>query len=360
MSKELRFMAGGDTSWQGNNPLQSVIMRALQEAGGWSVKAMRKPGFKMLEAVESEFRAAAPLTDKAQVVIDRAVVEVGQQRLTFVADLISAGLTYSLNDPLSVSQLEWYSSDKVGAAKRTMSPSARGERKMPTLTPNRLPVYLTTDDFSIDIRTLKQSQRAGMPLDTTLVKQCTRSVNEAIEDAAINGATTLDGQDLKVAGYGAPGILNAPNAEVQTLTLAAWSTVPVGQTVFNETMAMIAKLQGNNKFGPYRMYIPTTVGNMMAGDYNTTSGNPVTIQNRLLQIPGLEAIRIADKMPANKVALVQMTSDVVDVVMGQAPTVIPWTSLDGFMIYNLVMAIVIPRVRSDAAGDSGIVIGTLT
>lgn len=355
MSKELRFSAASNAS-----PLQGAIMRALQESGGWNVEAMRRPGFKLLEAAEAEqFRAAAPLVEKAQVVIDNAVVEVGQQRLTLVADLMAAGLTYTLNDPLSVPYLEWYSSDKVGAAKRTMSPDARGERKMPSLSPNRLPIYLTTDDFSIDIRTLKMSQRAGLPLDTTLVRHCTRSVNEAIEDAAINGATTLDGQDLQVGGYKAPGILTAPGAEAETLTTAAWSTVPVGATVFTELMKMIVKLQANGKYGPYRLYVPTTVGNGLSADYNSGSANPTTIQNRLLQIEGLEAIRVADKLPSNKVALIQMTSDVIDVVVGQSPTVIPWTSLNGFHIYNLVMAIIVPRVRSDINGDSGIAIGTL-
>ena len=54
----------------------------------------------------------------------------------------------------------------------------------------------------------------------------------------------------------------------------------------------------------------------------------------------------------------QMTSDVADIIIGQEPTVIPWTSLDGFMIHNLVMAIMIPRVRSDADGNSGICVLT--
>src|SRR6187431_876536 len=102
MSKELRFTPGN-----GDSPLSGVVMRALQETGGWNIKSMRKPGFKMLEAVENEFRAAAPLTEKAQVLIDQAVVEVGQQRLTFVKDLMDAGLVYRINDPLSVPQLEW-------------------------------------------------------------------------------------------------------------------------------------------------------------------------------------------------------------------------------------------------------------
>jgi hypothetical protein len=370
MSKEMRFMAGSDPNWNGQSPLTNVIMRSLEEAGGWSVESMRRPGFRMMEAVESEFapfRTLAPLQDKAQVAIDNAVVEVGLQRLTFAADIIAAGLTYPLSDPLSIAQLEWNSINKIGAAQRTMSPSARGENKLPIVTPNRLPIYLTTDQFELDIRTLKMSARVGTPLDTAIVKQCTRAVNEAIEDAAINGATTLDGQDLKVGGYSAPGLLNAPNAETQNLTAAAWTTTPVGATVFNEVMAMIKKLQDNKKYGPYRLYVGTQIGNALDSDYNSGSANPITIRARLLQIESLQAIRVADLLPAgngaspsigNKVALVQMTSDVIDMVVGQPPTIIPWTSLDGFTIHNLVMAIMIPRVRSDYNGDSGICIGT--
>lgn len=369
MSKEMRFAVGNTENLQGVSPLTNVIARALQEAGGWSIEAMRRPGFRMLEAIEAEFgfRALAPLQDRAQVVIDKAVVEVGLQRLTLVADMMAAGLTYNLTDPLSIAQLEWNSINKVGAAQRTMTPSARGENKLPILTPNRLPIYLTTDRFELDIRTLKTSQRIGTPLDTALVKQCTRAVNEAIEDAAINGATTLDGQDLQVAGYKAPGILNAPNAETQSLTAAAWTTVPVGSTVFAEVQAMIKKLQDNKKFGPYRLYVGTQIGNALDTDYNSGTSNPITIRQRLLQIESLQAVRVADMIPAgngaspsigNKVALVQMTSDVIDVVVGQPPTVIPWTSLDGFTIHNLVMAIMIPRVRSDYDGNSGIAIGT--
>jgi hypothetical protein len=307
------------------------------------------------------------LQDKAQVLIDRAVVEVGLQRLTLARDIIDAGLVYPLADPLSVTQLEWNTQSKVGAAQRTMRPDARGEAKLPIITPNRLPIYLTTDKFEIDIRTLKMSQRVGTPLDTSTVKQCVRAVNEAIEDATINGATTLDGQDMKVAGYGAPGIMNATNANTQNLTAAAWTTVPVGATVFTEVMAMIAKLQGDKKFGPYRLYVGTQIGNALDSDWATTNSQGLTIRQRLLQIDSLQAIRVADMLSGgngaspsigNKVALVQMTSDVIDMVVGQEPTVIPWTSLDGFVIHNLVMAIMIPRVRYDADGNSGICVGT--
>jgi hypothetical protein len=63
-------------------------------------------------------------------------------------------------------------------------------------------------------------------------------------------------------------------------------------------------------------------------------------------------------LPANTVVMFQATSDVIDLIIGQAPTIIPWTSPSGFTLYWMVMAIVIPRVRSDYNSASGIVIGT--
>ena len=123
---------------------------------------------------------------------------------------------------------------------------------------------------------------------------------------------------------------------------------------------MTKTLRDNKKFGPYRLYVPTDVAAALDADYDTTSGSRgLSIRERILKIEGLQAIRTADLMPQNRVALVQMTSDVIDVVVGQQPTVIPWTSIDGFTFYNLVMAIIIPRVRDDYEGQSGIRIGEL-
>jgi hypothetical protein len=366
---ETRFTTGAT-----NSPLTDIVARALAETGGWSVPAMRGPGFRLLQNTleapdQNGFRALAPLNEKAQVVLDNAVVEVGLDRLTFVADLLARGLTYKLADPLSVTQLEWYSTNKVGNAIRTMNPNTRQENFLPDRLQARLPVYLTTSGFDLDIRTLKMSQRVGMPLDTANIKSGTRAVNESIEDAAINGATTLDGQPLVDAGYSAPGLLNAPNAATKSnLTAAAWSTVPVGATVFNETQAMLALLRANKKFGPYCMYVSLSINAALDSDYDTTSGSRgLTIRERLLKLEGLEAIRPADFITDGnasthvgaKVAIVQMTSDVVDIVVGQPPTVIPWTSLNGFTFHNLIMAIMVPRFRSDYNSKSGVCIGTL-
>lgn len=351
MFDQMRITATGEKS-----PLSDLVMRALQESGDLSTASLRAPGF----------RALAPLADKAQVVIDQAVVKVGLQRLSFVADLLSEGLVYPLTDPLSITQLEWNKQNRVGAAQRTMTPSSRTENKMPIVLPSRLPIYLTVDGFELDIRTLKMSQRVGTPLDTSLVESCTRAVNEALEDAALNGATTLDGQPLVDAGYSAPGVLNAPNANTYEMTVDWLGPNTVGTTgpaMVTDLLSMIDKNQADKKYGPYNLYVPTKAFNMMQGDFkaNTTD----TIFQRLSQITaGGRPVRIREvdmftgASNGQQAVLVQMTSDVVDLVNGQAPTVIPWTSLDGFTIHNIVMAIMIPRVRSDYDGNSGICIGS--
>lgn len=321
---------------ENNNPLQAAMMRALADGQELTVAGLR---------------ALSPLSRDAQVLVDRAVVEVGTQRLVITADLMANGLVSPLADPLSVTQIEWESISKSGGAQRTMNPSARGENQLPNRVPNRLPIYLTTDDFSIGIRTLKMSQRVGQPIDTTLVSQATRRVNEALEDSVINGSGLIAG------GYAAPGLLNAPNANTYTIPVG-WGTA-TGEQIRVDVMTMIGKLQTDLKYGPYNMYVGTNYGNALTADFKA-NGNQSILQ-RLGEIQaggrGL-TIKVADQLPANVVVLLQMTNDVAEIINGQAPTVIPWTSLDGFTLYWLVMAIMVPRVRSDYEGNSGIVIGT--
>lgn len=339
-------------AFNAKSPIAGALLRSLQETGEFSI-----PGL----------RALSPLSDKAQVLVDDAVVSVGLERLQFAADLMAAGLTYPLADPLSVTQLEWDQESKVGGAMRVMSPSARGENQLTDRKHNRLPIYLTMEGFSLDIRTLKMSERVGQPLDTSLIKQATRRVNEAIEDAAINGATTADGQNLIVAGYGAPGLLNAPNANSANTTTDWTLTGTVGTdgpARVVDVLAGISALQADKKFGPYNLYVGTSAGNAINQDFKANTMGTIRDRIESIEAGGRKIqVRVADRMPNTnssgnvQFALVQMTDDVVQMVNGQPPTVIPWTSLDGFTLHWVIMAIMVQRVRSDYDGNSGVYLG---
>jgi hypothetical protein len=305
-----------------------------------------------------ELRALSPLPEDAQRIIDGTVVKVGLERLSVVADILAEGLTFNLPNPLSVTEVQWESVSKTGFAIRTMSPEARGEFQLPDRVTHRIPVYLTMDDFSVNIRTLLASRRVGAPLDTFLVEEATRRVNEAIEDAMINGA------DLQVAGNGTPGLMNDTSANTYAYSAGSW-TAATGAQILTDVLAMIGILQGAKRYGPYNLYVPTLVGNSLQRNWSDgVTTFPFSIQNRLEQIVAGGRnlrIRVADLLPVDRTVLLQMTSDVVDVIDGQRPTVVPWTSPSGFTLFWCVMAIIIPRIRSaDYEGNSGIVRGGIT
>lgn len=310
----------------------------------------------------AEMRALSPLPENAQRIIDQAVVRVGLERLSLVADVMAEGLVYNLPNPLSVTEIWWDEVSKTGFAYRTMSPEARGEFQLPDRRTNRIPVYITMDDFSMNMRTLLASQRIGQPLDTSMVQEATRRVNEAIEDAAINGAGVV------VAGNSTPGLLNQTGVNTYTYdngaggANSAWDNLAqkTGQEIVDDVLRMIDLLQAARRYGPYNLYVPTTYGNALNRNFSDgVTTFPTSILDRLqsIQAGGRNLrVRVCDRLPTNRVVMLQMTSDVIDVIDGQRPTVVPWTSPSGFTLFWAVMAVIIPRVRGgDYEGNSGIV-----
>jgi len=129
----------------------------------------------------------------------------------------------------------------------------------------------------------------------------------------------------------------------------------------------ITVLQTNRKFGPYHLYVGTTIGNKLQNDYATTGVTVTpgkTIMQRLEEVDAGNGaklvVKVADRIPADTAILVQMTNDTVEMIDGQAPTVIPWTSASGFVMFWLVLAIMIPRVRDDYDQNSGVLVFSLT
>lgn len=300
------------------------------------------------------FRAASPLPKNTQEVIDNAVVKVGRQRLVIADDMISSGLTYSLPNWLSVPTLTSHKLAEAGHAQRSMVPAPRGERQVQQWTTYTLPVYCTWDDFSFGIRELMAAERVGSPLDTTHVEQATRNVNDAIEDAIINGAVQVDGLTT-------PGMLATTNTK-QYVDSEAWTAANhSGEDILADVLGMIDVAIADKYYGPYNLYVPTTYGSKLNQDFKSaTSG---TIMERLLSVNAGGrniVIKTADKLPTDKTLLVQMTSDVLDVIVGQSPAAISWEDGPGMTRNFVVMACIVPRIKSNSDGNFGIVKGYST
>lgn len=299
---------------------------------------------------ESGLTVNATLLDEEWRLFDRVVQDVARERLPAVADLIARGLVMQLPNALGVMDIQWerIKGDLVDA-EVTMSglPEATKDR-METEIVN-MPVPLFHKEFFYNLRHLAAARRHGRQLDTDHAAVATRKISELIESTLFNGLT--------IAGQNIYGLKTEPNRKTMSVT-ANWTTATGEQIVADIIAAIdIANRAPNNMDGPFTLYVPQTVGAHFGSDYKTYSDK--TILQRIKEIPGIADIMWTPRLSGTNVLLVQMTSDVVQMIDGIQPTMVEWESHGGFQHNFKVMAIMLPRVRSSgglgASAQSGIV-----
>ena len=116
---------------------------------------------------------------------------------------------------------------------------------------------------------------------------------------------------------------------------------------------MVGALVGDNFYGPYRLYVSPA---QWVQSFALTANTSTSIASTLTQIPGFGpgTIRVSSFVPTGQAVLINMTSDVVDLAIGQDIAPIEWESKGGLVTHFKVLAAMIPRVKADAAGHSGI------
>jgi uncharacterized linocin/CFP29 family protein len=329
-------------------PNRSIITAESDGVGRRMAGGLAKYGGNV-----NAFRAASPLPRDAQILFDDAMIRVGRSRLTLVEDMIAAGMTYQLPNWFSVPVLAWKAINEVGSARRTMVPKARGEVSLGDLSERFLPIYCTWGDWKIDARTLAAAERGGYQIDTAHAEQITRRVNEAIEDQAFNGAdlqvTTADG------AHTAPGFLNNPLNTFIYTGGEAWDVAGhTGEEILADVMSGIDVLQADKFYGPYRLYVPPTYYSKLGADYKSATSGSILER---LQALGMVEVRVAEQLPTNKTLLLQMTSDVADVVIGQTPTMISWSDENDWERFFVVMAAMVVRVKQSYTNQQGWAVG---
>jgi hypothetical protein len=311
----------------------------------------------------ANFRSAAPFPSERQIEIDEISVNLGSAGQVLVPDLISAGLVRPLPGWLGILEFGYYRLNQVGHARRVMDLNSRGERAVPDRTRVVHPVWATIEDFSFDARELANAERMQAPLDVDLIENSFRNVNEAIEDQAWNGL------GFNFNGNTAPGVLTTPTNAVTysgDVGETAWNHAnKTGTEIMTDIGNMLAMAKADRRgAGPYNLYVPS--------DYYTSmttrlySDGVTTFDRTQLEVLGgirggnsPITIKEADFLPANRTALIQMTRDNIDVLMGQAPATVSWTSGNGFLRYWMIIACMVIRVKTDYNNGSGIVVGNV-
>lgn len=281
---------------------------------------------------------------------DQAVVDIARERLGALDEIMSRGLTFNLSNPLGTTQLEWETISDMNPAEINMSGVTPGANDRVTFALTSMPIPIVHKDFNINIRALMASRNRGETLDTTQVRVATRKVSEQ------NELMLFDGASITVSGTSILGLTTATQRNTGSLSSDWADTVnTTGEEIVGDVLAMIAANVADNMFGPYVMYVPTDYGNRLSDDYKAASDR--TIRERILAIPEIEGIRTTARLAgagAGEVLLVQMTSDVVEIVNGMQPTMLQWESNGGMVTNFKVMSILVPRIRNDQLNNSGI------
>jgi hypothetical protein len=287
--------------------------------------------------------------------LDEAILKIAEYRLGGVQDLIDAGLTYQLGNALGTTVLEWHDVGDAAEAVVTMDGITRAKGDRPKFQFNYLPIPIIHVDYEINARALAASRSLGNPLDTTMAERAARRINETLEGMLFTDTTYAFGEADSRSRNSIYSYINHPDINEVTLTANWDASGKTGAQIVDDVLAMKQSSIDAYFYGPWKLYIPTAYETVLDKDYDATTPG-TTIRERILKISGITGIKVVDRLPANNVLLVQMTSDVVRLVQGFGLQNVEWGVEGNLLTKYKVMTIQVPQIRSDQNGHTGIVL----
>lgn len=287
---------------------------------------------------------------------DQTVVDIAQERLVGAQDLIGRGLTFNIPNGMGKTIVEWEEVSDFDPAELTMDGVARTQNDRVEFDLASLPLPITHRDFWLNTRSLQSSRDKGEPLDTTQANKAGRNVSEKIEDVLFNGASSYSVGGATIYGYTDFPARNTFTISTAWDQLTDTSTESVGEQILSDVLDMIQTAVDSNFFGPYMLYIPRNWQKTLLDDFKKNSDK--TVVQRIRELDQIVDVKVADKLSNDNTILVQMTRDVVDMVIGQEPTTVQWETNGGFRLNFKALAIMVPRLKQDYNGNTGIVHGS--
>jgi len=282
--------------------------------------------------------------------LDDAVLRVSEERLRGVQDLRGRGLTFNISNGMGSTVLEYHDVDDPLSASMSMDAVTRGQNDRPNYETKYLPLPIIHVDYEINQRQLMTSRNMGRPLDTTLAERASRVINEQLEDLLFTDTTYTFGGGT-IYSY-----LNAPNRNTVSFNSATWTNSGTSTgDILTDALAMKQASIDAKHYGPWMMYVPTAYETVLDDDYDVSGTSTQTIRQRIMSIEGIEGVRVIDRLAADNVVLVEMTSEVVRWVTGMNIQNVEWSTEGGMINHFKVMTIQVPQVRSDQNGQSGVI-----
>lgn len=360
---------------------------------GWNDD--RSPRYKSFKVADLQARGiyspvfnATSLRKEEWIELDKVVVRQARFRLTAWGDLVQANSFGGFNG-MSKLILEHETQSDPGEAVVDMDGLTEGRSDQPQYQLQGLPLPITHADFWVSSRKLAISRNSGTPFDAVMGEAAGRRVAESIEKTLIgvDSGITYGGNSTQVGGYGRTsavyGYLNF-TARIQRTGLyrptgnGRSGTGWVAQDTLRDVLSCLDALKLQKFYGPFMVYHSNDWDQYMDNDYILTGGNVATqtLRERLLKIKGITDVKRLDFLAATVTAagdpaniltanpftliFVQMTPDVCRAVNGMDITTVQWEAKGGMQLMFKVMAIQVPQLRADYAGNCGVLTAVAT
>jgi hypothetical protein len=326
-------------------PFRGADGKSYWERTLWGPQGSQK---KVLAA-----NAPATLSYDQWVAIDTTVITAVMSRLKAFADIReTAGLTYNLPNGMAHTVLRYQSVSDITPATLSMDPKRRSDGDRPEFGMVQMPLPVAHKDFDINYRELLASRNpGGPPLDLTMADLAGQKVGEIIEQLTVGTAGPFADTAGSIYGY-----TNFPSRATKidmTVPTATNQAVTVGEILDLRQLLINAK-----HFGPYRLYMNSQWSKWLDIPNTSVQGGP-TLRGYLEAVGDIQSVDVLDFLPTTQyhVVLIEMQPQTVRAVVGMEVTTVSWESLGGYDLHYKVLALMLPNLRADSAGTSGIAHG---
>lgn len=280
------------------------------------------------------------------ITIDRTVEMAVRQEVTVADDIINAGLVYNLPNAMGTIILQSQTQSDSGVAGVSMDGIQRTDRDRPTYDIRGLPIPIIHSEWSFTARDIAVSRRNGTAVNTEQAANAAVRCKEVLEQMTLGTYPVY-----QYGGYSVYGLTNFPSRMTKTITLPtdpSWTP----RLHVAEWLSAIQSL--NNKFfnGPFGVYVSPGWTQYYDDDYSETY-NGSSLRSRLQQIDGVRFIRKSNWLNDYKILIFELRTRTVRMINGMPWTPLNWEGQGGLSLYQKLMGIQVPEVRSTTLASDG-------
>jgi uncharacterized linocin/CFP29 family protein len=281
--------------------------------------------------------------------IDEVVVKAARPRLKIVNAMRSAGMTTTLQNAWGTGVLQYERQSDISNARVSMDGLYSGDSDRPVYDLVNLPLPVISKEVVMNSRQIAISRNGNTPLDLSNLELAAIKVAEEAERLVLGTSTSA----FTYGGGTVYGFLNFPSRITGTFALPSTSGW-IPNDLYNSVIAMIAAATAKYHYGPFRLYYSTGLQATMLKQFSTAySAN--SLKGMIAQLGEIQSVEMADYMTGSQLLLVQQTSDVARIVMGMDIQTVQWQEKGGLEERFRVMAMMVPQLKTDQAGNTGIV-----